>query len=346
MASLNTRIVLRNDSSTNWLTNKTKVLLKGEVGIEYLEDGTPRIKVGDGTKTWEELPYYEGVFDKNLTLTYTFGKYVPDDTGSVVVPAKGKTMEELMLDAFSVETEPDTKNPSISLSNVSEFKSYEVGTKVSPAYTIDFSEGSYTYNESTGVTATGYEATFNGETLTTKSGEFKEFTVGTDTNVRMSAKATYSDGIVPSTNLGNDYADGQIKSGTTETKYSSYITGYRSWFIGTVSTKLAETTINSALIRGLTNKGNGANASTQSNVTIAGGTTHVIVAIPTTSSKKLNAVTDVDGMGLPIFDEFVLDSTITVEGKDGYTAGTYNVWVKKSETDAGVAATRYTFTIG
>lgn len=346
MAVINTRIILRNDSTTNWLTNSKQVLLKGEVGIEHLADGTVKFKVGDGTKTWEELPYYEGVFDKDLIMTYAFGKYVPDDTGSVVVPAQGKTMEELLLDAYSVEANPETTAPSISLENVGEFKAYEVGTKVSPAYTINFDEGKYTYDASTGVTATGYSATFNGETLTTKSGEFAEFTVGTDTNLRMSAYATHGDGVVPTTNLGNDYADGQIKAGNTETKNSSYITGYRSWFIGTVSTKLAETTINSALIRGLTNKGNGANASTQTNVTIAGGTTHVIVAIPTTSSKKLKAVTDVDGMGLPIFDEFTLDSTITVEGVDGYAADTYNVWVKKSETDAGVAATRYTFTIG
>lgn len=346
MAELSTRIILRNDSTTNWLTNETKVLLKGEVGIEHLADGTVKFKIGDGTKTWAELPYYEGVFDKDLTLTYAFGKYVPDDTGSVVVPSKGKTMEELLLDAYSVETNPETEMPSITLKNVSEFKAYEVGTKVTPSYSIEFDEGSYTFDASTGATATGYSATFNGETLTTQSGDFAEMTVGTDTNIRMSAYATHGDGVVPTTNLGNEYADGQIKAGNTETKYSGYITGYRSWFIGTVSTKLAETTINSALIRGLANKGNGANASSQSNVTIAGGTTHVIVAIPTTSSKKLKGVTDVDGMGLPIFDEFVLDSTITVEGANGYEADTYNVWVKKSETDAGVAATRYTFTIG
>lgn len=346
MATLNTRIVLRNDSSANWLTYETKVLLKGEVGVEYLEDGTPRFKIGDGTKTWAELPYYEGVFDKDLTLTYAFGKYAPDDTGSVVVPSKGKTMEELLLDAYSVETNPETTDPFISLSNVSKFKAYEVGTKVSPSYTIDFDEGGYTYDATTGVTATGYSATFNGETLTTRTGTFAEMTVGTDTNIRMSAYASYGDGVVPTTNLGNEYADGQIKAGNTETKYSEYIKGFRAWFLGTVSTKLAETTVNSALIRGLTNKGNGANASSQSNVTIPAGTTHVIVAIPTTSSKTLKGVTDVDGMGLPILDEFVLDSTITVEGVDGYAADTYNVWVKKSETDAGVAATRYTFTIG
>lgn len=60
MATLNTRIVLRNDSSANWLTNSKQVLLKGEVGIEFLTDGTVKMKVGDGTKTWEELSYFGG----------------------------------------------------------------------------------------------------------------------------------------------------------------------------------------------------------------------------------------------------------------------------------------------
>ena len=33
MAQINTRIILRNDSSVNWLAHENVVLLKGEVGI-------------------------------------------------------------------------------------------------------------------------------------------------------------------------------------------------------------------------------------------------------------------------------------------------------------------------
>lgn len=61
--TLNSRIVLRNDSAANWLTNKNQVLLKGEVGIEFQEDGTLMIKVGDGTATWESLPQIRAVAD-------------------------------------------------------------------------------------------------------------------------------------------------------------------------------------------------------------------------------------------------------------------------------------------
>lgn len=50
---LNTKIVVRNDSSANWAT-KNPILLKGELGIEI---DTNLIKIGNGTATWSELSY-------------------------------------------------------------------------------------------------------------------------------------------------------------------------------------------------------------------------------------------------------------------------------------------------
>lgn len=60
MAQIKTRIVLRNDSTVNWNANSSSVLMKGEVGIEFLESGKVKMKVGDGTKTWAQLPYFGG----------------------------------------------------------------------------------------------------------------------------------------------------------------------------------------------------------------------------------------------------------------------------------------------
>ena len=60
MEQLNTRIVLRNDSTAKWLENSTQVLLQGEVGIEFLVDGAVKIKIGDGIKSWAELSYFGG----------------------------------------------------------------------------------------------------------------------------------------------------------------------------------------------------------------------------------------------------------------------------------------------
>ena len=69
MATLNTRIVIRNDSTTNWLTNESAVLLKGEIGIEFLTDGKVKMKVGDGIKTWTQLPYFGGEEAKTFQVS-------------------------------------------------------------------------------------------------------------------------------------------------------------------------------------------------------------------------------------------------------------------------------------
>lgn len=63
MAQLNTRLVLRNDITSNYEAVKDDlVLLKGEVGIEFNPDlsGKVKMKVGDGTSTWAELGYFGG----------------------------------------------------------------------------------------------------------------------------------------------------------------------------------------------------------------------------------------------------------------------------------------------
>ena len=52
--TLNTRIVLRNDTALNWSTHNP-VLLLGEAGYE---NDTQKLKFGDGTTAWNDLPYF------------------------------------------------------------------------------------------------------------------------------------------------------------------------------------------------------------------------------------------------------------------------------------------------
>ena len=52
--TLNTRIVLRHDTAANW-TQHNPTLLAGEAGYET---DTQRLKFGDGTTTWNALPYF------------------------------------------------------------------------------------------------------------------------------------------------------------------------------------------------------------------------------------------------------------------------------------------------
>ena len=53
------KIVLRNDTAANWAAvGNTLILLKGEPGVEFPEDGgTPKIKIGDGVTVWNDLEY-------------------------------------------------------------------------------------------------------------------------------------------------------------------------------------------------------------------------------------------------------------------------------------------------
>lgn len=57
---INTRIILKNDSTANWLTNELAVLMRGEIGIEFLTTGEVKIKIGDGVTSWKDLDYFGG----------------------------------------------------------------------------------------------------------------------------------------------------------------------------------------------------------------------------------------------------------------------------------------------
>ena len=56
MATFSKRIQLRNDTPSNW-TTANPVLLAGEIGIER-DTNRNRIKIGDGTTAWNDLPYF------------------------------------------------------------------------------------------------------------------------------------------------------------------------------------------------------------------------------------------------------------------------------------------------
>lgn len=53
--TLNTRIKLKSDETANW---SNQVLLKGEVGFEFTENGKKKMKIGDGTTGWDDLEYF------------------------------------------------------------------------------------------------------------------------------------------------------------------------------------------------------------------------------------------------------------------------------------------------
>ena len=328
MAELNVRLKMRSKPAAEW--TEADVLLKGELGF----DTTNKLfKMGDGKTNWTALEaFYDPsqitgnvdadtlYFTKDLVFTQAFGKYAPDGSGSVTIPTETNDMsiQDLLESAFSEEQNPSITQPSTSVS-LSGAGAKEVGTEFTPNWSVGFNPGSYQYGPATGVTATAYAVTdTNSGSASTQTGSFTQFTVEDGTNYRVSVTTSHSAGAVPKTNLGNEYAAGQIQAGT-KTAQSSAVTGFRSMFAGAVVTPI---TIDSDSIRGLTGK-KGQFAKTFS-LTIPEGCKQVVIALP--NGHTLTKVLDVGAFGTDIVGSFQLQ-TAQVEGLNNYAAAEYNVYV-------------------
>lgn len=275
-------------------------------------------------------------FDITLAGSYErVGNLSKTSTGTATFATKGKSVATALQEMLSKREQPSIKaNPSVSLTSANGAK--EVGTKITPTWSATLNAGSYTYGPATGITASKWEISDGTNTASTASGSFPEITVGDNTNYKITAKATYAAGTVAKDNLGDPSNPiVQIAAGN-KSKTGSAITGYRAWFMY-VGESLD--TIDSAFIRGTTNKG--ATQSTQSGVTIPAGTKRVMVAIPANGS-NLTSVIDVDGMGLDVFGNFT-KINVDVEGLNGYKTTSYDVWVAENEN--GLAATHYNLVI-
>lgn len=347
MAELNVRLKMRSKPAAEW--TEADILLKGELGF----DTTNKLfKMGDGTTNWTALEaFYDPsqitgnidadtlYFTKDLVFTQAFGKYSPDSSGSVTIPTESSDMsiQDLLESAFSEEKNPTVTQPSTSVT-LTGAGAKEVGTEFTPSYSVGFNKGSYQYGPSdTGVTVTGYAVTDTKEgSSTTQTGSFEKFTVGDGENYKVSVTTSYGDGVIPKTNLGNDYTAGQIKAGT-KTASSGAVTGYRNEFYGTLTTKPG--TMTSADIRGLAGKK--AQATGTISVSVPVGAMRVVIAVP--NSKVVNSVLDVNGLNAQIFSSFT-KTTVQVEGANNYTAMEYNVYYL-DYANANDTANTYTVTI-
>lgn len=277
-------------------------------------------------------------FDEDLVTTSAIGN-ITLTNGQATIPSTGKNLKEVFNAIFVQEKNPTITQPSVNLT-FAQAKAYEVGTSVTPQYSASLNAGSYQYGPATGVTASAWEVTDTAEhSATTASGSFAAVTVADDTNYTITAKATHTEGAVPKTNVGNDYAAGKIAAGT-KTKTSGAITGYRNSFYGTVE---AKDTVTSAVIRGLSGKSGKALANGATfNVSIPVGALRVIIAYPATL-RDVTSIQDVNGMSAEIKPSFA-KSTIQVDGANGATAIDYKVYTL-DYANANDAANTYKVTI-
>lgn len=96
--TLNTKIIMRNDTAENW-TTKNPTLLKGEFGVE---NDTNKFKIGDGATAWKELAYagadetvIKSIINANRdACTYvdlTEGQEDADGLATITSPKQGDT---------------------------------------------------------------------------------------------------------------------------------------------------------------------------------------------------------------------------------------------------------------
>ena len=393
MAEILTRIQLRNDTTANWNAHSTTVLLAGEVGIELLSDGAVKMKLGNGTSTWADLPYYGGTatqlyeatltadethsaaiarvtsgakinsgdfvvvkevvgtdkyqytayvyaadawkaldgnynaenvyFDKDLTITANVGVQHIDATGSKTLPTTGKNVKQVLDLLFAKEKDPSVTQPSVTIT-LTGAGAKEVGTSVTPSYSVAFNSGKYEFGPETGVTATYSVSDTDSHSATTATGSFAAFTVEPTTNYKVSVTATHTAGADPVSNLGNGRGDLKITAGV-KTATSAAITGYRGWFQGYYNGTQAladATAITSTQLRAFGVK-NGTFDTTMNTNKMQ----QMFFAAPAGAVKTLTVSNAVNGA-----PQTVKKTTVPVEGANNYQAIDYDLYYVANAT--------------
>ena len=268
----------------------------------YVYDGA--WKAMDGNYSAENV-----YFDKDLTYTANIGVKTVPASGSGIIAAEGKNVKEVLASILAEEKNPGKTNPAVSFSAQGGFGTYEIGTKKNLTYTAALSTGSYTYGPATGITAESWTVKCTGveDALATATGSF-ENVVAEATAKKITATATYGEGSIPVTNLGNQYPAGKIAAGSASANTNSLV-GVRHMFYGVV--KSADFELNSANIRSL--KHEEAKAKTISTFTAGEGAVKVIVACP--AGHNVTKVTLPSAMGADATADFVKQAgTVAVEG--------------------------------
>lgn len=268
----------------------------------------------------------------------------------------GTSLQSLFMDMLSQRLQPSATptEPAASITLYTDGSTkkvtagvVEVGTTINPYYVASLSAGSYTYGPATGIVASSYAVSSVGrktvdgateetveDSATTSSGAFNSFIVDDDTSYKLSVSIPHNEGVVAQDNLG-DPSDPEVKIAEgTKTANSGTVSGYRAWFCGYKNgdNALADATaITGAQVRAL---GNSANGSWKSSMDVA-QMKQMFFAAP--AGKGYKPVIKDSATKAPQTVEGPI--TVSVEGKDGFTAIDYDVWYVANASAASGTAT-------
>lgn len=287
------------------------------------------------------------ILQDNITMAgnYTqFGNLTKNADGTATLNSKGKSVLGVLTEILSKRLQPGTPTqPSISGFNLSGAKAVEAGTSMAQAsYTAGtLNPGSYQYGPETGVTASNWvvQRITNDGNEQIASVDAASLDAGTDNNggagfiigdqggenvvssLRYKAIATHGAGVTADDNLGDDSSPAvSIAAGTKEKTTSAY-TPFRNVFYGASTTK---PTLDSAAIRALTPTGKAYAAGTLT-INVPAGAQRVAIAC-IAGKPGVTKIINETAMNADVTSTFV-QSSVNVEGAEGYTAVAYNVWV-------------------
>lgn len=249
-----------------------------------------------------------------VMLPSAIGSFKP---GDVIQP--DTSIDEIVSKLLQVQIPPSYSAPSTSLSVTGATAgSYEAGTTLTPSFTA-------TFNKNDAGDLTTIQILKNDTEVasgtTSPLSHSDSFTIGVET-VKFKATSSYSAGAIKNDNFGEPYATGSIAAGSKTSSEISY-TGYRTYFYGHDTGNAAATT--STDVRGFTSKGDKAAAAGVSfTIKAKAGDTRVTFAYPATlrdvsSVKYVEAGND---ESKSLFEQ----TTVDVEGANGYTATSYKVY--------------------
>lgn len=308
-------------------------IVKREIGEDtnkfshtaYVYNGTAWAAM-DGNYNAEDV-----YFDKDFILTSSIGSVEIDETGHATLTAKGKSLKQVLDTLFTSEKQPEiVAQPEVKLT-ITGGGAYEVGTQVPDiSYSAELEDGAYTYGpEPTGVTASSWSITTNdNDTLTTSTGVIPGIIVDDNTNLTISATCQYTEGSFAKTNTGKD-TEIKIQAGSTTSETIPLVTGYRNTFYGAKNVNVGletGTTLDSALIRGLTASGKTLEVGDAFEIEVPIGTKSVIIAVPASAGDEITSIVDTqDGSDLWMAGSFSVDS-VSVNGANNSNATDYNVY--------------------
>lgn len=232
--TLKTRIALKYDSYSAWTTapGKDLVLLKGEIGICYIGDTNPEsnvvptvlFKVGDGTKTFENLPWASAkaadVYSWAKSETVEFAEKTVGGVKKQYLVFKTGNVENHSVDLSSFATDAEVEAIRSGLdSRITALEGKFTGTD-SVQGQIDAlddrmtdAEGDITDLGNTKLDASEFTAFNNG---TSKTVAAIEADIEAKANAARDAAKTYADGIVGTEKSEREAADAAL-SGRIDT---------------------------------------------------------------------------------------------------------------------------------